>query len=166
MILEQLDMQNNQVKLDKSINLKKNKLKPNFSFSLNDINLKSKKVNLSVAIVPKTKINEEKNNEIVGEIKEDIELNNINEEKSNSENKNKKIFINLSQNISLENNENEEEKIRENDLNTVPYNELEGEQKYINSYDKDEINLNDNYINSNEQEHIFENDQVGLEDNI
>ena len=66
----------------------------------------------------------------------------------------------------MENNENEEEKIRENDLNTVPYNELEGEQKYINSYDKDEINLNDNYINSNEQEHIFENDQVGLEDNI
>ena len=172
MILEQLDMQNNkenQVKLDKSISLKKNKLKPNFSFSLNDMNLKDKKVNLSVALLPKSTINEEKNNEIEGEIKEDIEINNnINEEKNNLDNKdeNQKIFTNLSQNISMENNENEEGKIRENDLNTFPYNEIDNEEKHINSYDNEEINLNDNYINSNEQEHVFENDQINIEDNI
>ena len=59
MVLQQLDIQKNQENLintDKSINIKKNKFKPNFSFSLNDANLKDKKVNLSVALQPKTSI--------------------------------------------------------------------------------------------------------------
>ena len=157
MILEQLDLQKNQenLKMDKSINLKKNKLKPNFSFTLND-NIKDRKVNLSVAIPPKTTINKEEKNESEGEIKEDIQINNgVGEDK-----------VNLSQNISMEKNdkgenqevENEEGKKRENDLNTVPYG-IEKEENKINNntenFDNDE-EQNYNF----EQEQFFENEQL------
>lgn len=173
MILEQLDIQKNQenIKLDKSINLKKNKLKPNFSFSLNDMNLKEKKMNHSVALKPKIK-NKDRINEIEGEIKEDIEINNnINEDKMNTENKeeNPKIVTNLSQNISMEkfskeaDYENKEGKIRKNDLNTVPYDVLEKDEKKIKNSDENYENYN--FANSYEQEHNFENEQINFEDN-
>ena len=163
MILEQLDIQKNQenLRMDKSINLKKNKLKPNFSFTLND-NLKDKKVNLSVAIPPTTTINKVEKNESEGEIKEDIQINNgVAEEK----------FNNLSHNISMEKNdkgenkeiENEEQKKRENDLNTVPYQIENGEKKITNNIENNENNdeeENYKFTNTNEQEHIFENEQL------
>ena len=163
MILEQLDIQKNQenLRMDKSINLKKNKLKPNFSFTLND-NLKDKKVNLSVAMPPTTTINKVEKNESEGEIKEDIQINNgVAEEK----------FNNLSHNISMEKNdkgenkeiENEEQKKRENDLNTVPYQIENGEKKITNNIENNENNdeeENYKFTNTNEQEHIFENEQL------
>ena len=163
MILEQLDIQKNQenLRMDKSINLKKNKLKPNFSFTLND-NLKDKKVNLSVAIPPTTTINKVEKNESEGEIKEDIQMNNgVAEEK----------FDNLSHNISMEKNdkgenkeiENEEQKKRENDLNTVPYQIENGEKKITNNIENNDNNdeeENYKFTNTNEQEHIFENEQL------
>ena len=163
MILEQLDIQKNQenLRMDKSINLKKNKLKPNFSFTLND-NLKDKKVNLSVAMPPTTTINKVEKNESEGEIKEDIQINNgVAEEK----------FNNLSHNISMEKNdkgenkeiENEEQKKRENDLNTVPYQIENGEKKITNNIENNDNNdeeENYKFTNTNEQEHIFENEQL------
>ena len=183
MVLQQLDIQKNQENLintDKSINIKKNKFKPNFSFSLNDANLKDKKVNLSVALKPKTTMGIEEKNESEGEIKEDIQVNNNNDEKekNNLENKyeNQKINTNLSQNISMEKidkieeNSNEKENNRENDLNTIPYDdEIDNEGKKINNDINNDNNNenNDNYniTNSNEQEHIFEKGQINIQDN-
>ena len=179
MILEQLDIQNNQqntMKIDKTINLKKNKLKPNFSFTLNDTNKKNKNVNLSVAIQPKTTISKEEQKESEGEIKEDIQINNnLNDENMDNKKEDEKMYVNLSQNISMdkmgkeeEENENGGEKIRENDLNTVPYNELDNGEKIINDNDNGNDNdkniENDNYINSNEQEHIFENGDIKMDE--
>ena len=163
MILQQLDIQKDQenlINMDKSINLKKNKFKPNFSFTLNDTNIKDKKVNLSVALMPKRAINKEEKNESEGEIKEDIQINsNINEEKNNLENKidNQKLNTNLSQNISMEKNENEQGKNRENDLNTFPYDdEIDNGEKKNNNNKNENNDENYNFTNSNEQEHIFE----------
>ena len=103
----QKDKENNAV-LDKSLNLKKNKLKPNFSFTLNDKKANDKKdikPNLSVAVLPKTENNvNEKQNEGDGdgEIKEEIQTNNdLNDDKINNDNY-PKINSNLSQNISME----------------------------------------------------------------
>ena len=181
MVLEQLDLQKDQdigLKMDKSINLKKNKLKPNFSFSLNDKNLKDKKMSYSVALNSKTNKKIEDKNEIEGEIKEDIEFNNniTNEEKINSDNKfdnNQKYITNLSQNISMDKNyieegkENgsEEGKIRENDLNTVPYNEIDKDEKKFDNIDNDNEENNYKFTNSNDQEHIFDDEQINIEDN-
>ena len=177
MVLEQLDLQKDQdmgIKMDKSINLKKNKyIKPNFSFSLNDKNSKDKKMSYSVALNSKTNQKIEDKNEIEGEIKEDIEFNN-NEEKINSDNKfdNQKYITNLSQNISMDKNyieegkenENEEGKIRENDLNTVPYNEIDKDEK-IENIDNDNEENNYKFTNSNDREHIFDDEQINIEDN-
>ncbi len=155
MILEQLDIQKNKentIKIDSTTNLKKNKLKPNFSFTLNDTNKKDKNVNLSVAIMPKTTINKEEQNESEGEIKEDIQINtNLNEEKINTNIDNKieeqKMDVNLSQNISVEiekndneNDNNDEGKIRENDFNTLPYDKFANEEKKNNDTNIDNNN--------------------------
>ena len=156
MVLENLKLQSHQenlLKMDKSIGLKKNnKLKPNFSFTLNDINSnsKDKKVNLSVALQPNKNINIEKNeNEGEEEIKEDIYINsNINEDKKEEE----QNIINLSQNE-----ENDEGKIRENDLNTVVYKEFD--------IKKEENKSNFKFNNSDEQENDYENEEFNMEDN-
>ena len=166
MILEQLDLQKDReknIKMDKSINLKKNKLKPNFSFSLNDKNIKDKKMSYSVALNSKTNQKIEDKNEIKGEIKEDIEFNNniTNEEKINSDNKydNQKYITNLSQNISMDKNyidegkenENEEGKIRENDLNTVPYDEIDKDENKMDNIDNYNEENNYKFSNYNDQ---------------
>ena len=156
MVLENIKLQSHQenlLKMDKSINLKKNnKLKPNFSFTLNDINsnTKDKKVNLSVALQPNKNINIEKNeNEGEEEIKEDIQINsNINEDKKEEE----QNIINLSQNE-----ENDVGKIRENDLNTVAYKEFD--------IKKEENKSNFKFNNSDEQENDYENEEFNMEDN-
>lgn len=171
MILQQLDMQKdkeNNAILDKSLNLKKNKLKPNFSFTLNDKKASDKKdikPNLSVAVLPKNQNNEnEKQSEDGdGEIKEEIQTNNdLNDDKINSDNY-PKINSNLSQNISMEkddkedNAQNEVGKKRENDLNTLPINAFDdGEKKFNNINDDNDNNYNE-VSNSNEQEHVFDN---------
>jgi hypothetical protein len=170
MILQQLDMQKdkeNNAVLDKSLNLKKNKLKPNFSFTLNDKKANDKKdikPNLSVAVLPKTENNvNEKLNEGDGdgEIKEEIQSNNdLNDDKINNDNY-PKINSNLSQNISMEkddkgdNVQNEVGNKRENDLNTLPINAFDDGEKKFNNID-DDNNFND-VSNSNEQEHVFDN---------
>ena len=184
MILEQLDIQKNNentIKIDSTMNLKKNKFKPNFSFALNDTNKKDKHMNLSVAEMPKTTINKEQKSESEGEIKEDIQINtNINEDKINTNIDNKiedpKINTNLSQNISIEieknNDDDNEGKVRENDFNTLPYdkfengknnkdndnnNNIDGNDNKNDSNDNNVDNYNDN-INDNEN---FENDLLG-----
>ena len=169
MILQQLDMQKNKENnaiLDKSLTLKKNKLKPNFSFTLNDKKAKDIKPNLSVAVLPKTENNQnEKQNEGDGdgdgEIKEEIQSNNdINDDKINNENY-PKINSNLSQNISMEkddkgdNVQDEVGKKRENDLNTLPISAFDDGEKKFNNIN-DDNNFND-VSNSNEQEHVFDN---------
>ena len=169
MILQQLDMQKNKENnaiLDKSLTLKKNKLKPNFSFTLNDKKAKDIKPNLSVAALPKTENNQnEKQNEGDGdgdgEIKEEIQSNNdINDDKINNENY-PKINSNLSQNISMEkddkgdNVQDEVGKKRENDLNTLPISAFDDGEKKFNNIN-DDNNFND-VSNSNEQEHVFDN---------
>jgi hypothetical protein len=167
MILQQLDMQKNKENnaiLDKSLTLKKNKLKPNFSFTLNDKKAKDIKPNLSVAVLPKTENNvNEKQNEGDGdgEIKEEIQYNNdLNDDKINNDNY-PKINSNLSQNISLEkddkgdNVQNEVGKKRENDLNTLPINDFDDGEKKFNNINGDN-NFND-VSNSNEQEYGFDN---------
>ena len=168
MILQQLDMQKNKEKnviLDKSLNLKKNKLKPNFSFTLNDKKASDKKdikPNLSQAVLPKTENNENENEkQSEGEIKEEIQTNNdLNDDKINNDNY-PKINSNLSQNISMEkddkgdNVQNEVGNKRENDLNTLPINAFDDGEKKFNNID-DDNNFND-VSNSNEQEHVFDN---------
>ena len=168
MILQQLDMQKNKEKnviLDKSLNLKKNKLKPNFSFTLNDKKASDKKdikPNLSQAVLPKTENNENENEkQSEGEIKEEIQTNNdFNDDKINNDNY-PKIISNLSQNISMEkddkgdNVQNEVGNKRENDLNTLPINAFDDGEKKFNNID-DDNNFND-VSNSNEQEHVFDN---------
>ena len=168
MILQQLDMQKNKEKnviLDKSLNLKKNKLKPNFSFTLNDKKASDKKdikPNLSQAVLPKTENNENENEkQSEGEIKEEIQTNNdLNDDKINNDNY-PKINSNLSQNISMEkddkgdNVQNEVGNKRENDLNTLPINAFDDGEKKFNNFN-DDNNFND-VSNSNEQEHVFDN---------
>ena len=168
MILQQLDMQKNKEKnviLDKSLNLKKNKLKPNFSFTLNDKKVSDKKdikPNLSQAVLPKTENNQNENEkQSEGEIKEEIQTNNdLNDDKINNDNY-PKINSNLSQNISMEkddkgdNVQNEVGNKRENDLNTLPINAFDDGEKKFNNID-DDNNFND-VSNSNEQEHVFDN---------
>ena len=168
MILQQLDLQKNKEKnviLDKSLNLKKNKLKPNFSFTLNDKKASDKKdikPNLSQAVLPKTENNENENEkQSEGEIKEEIQTNNdLNDDKINNDNY-PKINSNLSQNISMEkddkgdNVQNEVGNKRENDLNTLPINAFDDGEKKFNNID-DDNNFND-VSNSNEQEHVFDN---------
>ena len=170
MILQQLDLQKNKEKnviLDKSLNLKKNKLKPNFSFTLNDKKASDKKdikPNLSQAVLPKTENNvNEKQNEGDGdgEIKEEIQTNNdLNDDKINNDNY-PKINSNLSQNISMEkddkgdNVQDEVGKKRENDLNTLPISAFDDGEKKFNNIN-DDNNFND-VSNSNEQEHVFDN---------
>ena len=168
MILQQLDMQKNKEKnviLDKSLNLKKNKLKPNFSFTLNDKKASDKKdikPNLSQAVLPKTENNENENEkQSEGEIKEEIQTNNdLNDDKINNDNY-PKINSNLNQNISMEkddkgdNAQNEVGNKRENDLNTLPINAFDDGEKKFNNID-DDNNFND-VSNSNEQEHVFDN---------
>ena len=168
MILQQLDMQKNKEKnviLDKSLNLKKNKLKPNFSFTLNDKKASDKKdikPNLSQAVLPKTENNENENEkQSEGEIKEEIQTNNdLNDDKINNDNY-PKIISNLSQNISMEkddkgdNVQNEVGNKRENDLNTLPINAFDDGEKKFNNID-DDNNFND-VSNSNEQEYGFDN---------
>ena len=154
MVLEQLKLQSEQenlLKMGKSINLKKiNKFKPNFSFTLNDVNAntKDKKINLSVALQSNKNISADMiENE--GEIKEDIQINsNINEDKKDVE----QNIINLSRNE-----ENDDGKIREKDLNTVPYNEFDN--------NKEENKSNHKFEYSNEQENKYENDDFNFEDN-
>ena len=170
MILQQLDLQKdkeNNAILDKSLNLKKNKLKPNFSFTLNDQKAKDKKDirgNLSVAQLPKTQINDNENQsegDGDGEIKEEIQTNNdLNDDRINNDNY-PKINSNLSQNISMEKDDkgddvqNEVGKKRENDLNTLPINAFDdGEKKFNNINDDNNFN---EISNSNEQEHVFDN---------
>lgn len=169
MILQQLDMQKdkeNNVILDKSLNLKKNKLKPNFSFTLNDKKASDKKdikPNLSVAVLQKTENNknEKQSEDGDGEIKEEIQINNdLNDDKINNDNY-PKINSNLSQNISMEkddkgdNTQNEVGNKRENDLNTLPINAFDdGEKKFNNINDDNDFN---DVSNSNEQEHVFDN---------
>ena len=168
MILQQLDLQKNKEKnviLDKSLNLKKNKLKPNFSFTLNDKKASDKKdikPNLSQAVLPKTENNQNENEkQSEGEIKEEIQTNNdLNDDKINNDNY-PKINSNLSQNISMEkddkgdNVQNEVGNKRENDLNTLPINAFDDGEKKFNNID-DDNNFND-VSNSNEQEHVFDN---------
>jgi hypothetical protein len=169
MILQQLDMQKNKENnaiLDKSLTLKKNKLKPNFSFTLNDKKAKDIKPNLSVAVLPKTENNQnekqsEGDGDGDGEIKEEIQSNNdINDDKINNENY-PKINSNLSQNISMEkddkgdNVQDEVGKKRENDLNTLPISAFDDGEKKFNNIN-DDNNFND-VSNSNEQEHVFDN---------
>ena len=168
MILQQLDLQKNKEKnviLDKSLNLKKNKLKPNFSFTLNDKKASDKKdikPNLSQAVLPKTENNENENEkQSEGEIKEEIQTNNdLNDDKINNDNY-PKINSNLSQNISMEkddkgdNVQNEVGNKRENDLNTLPINAFDDGEKKFNNID-DDNNFND-VSNSNEQEYGFDN---------
>ena len=170
MILQQLDMQKDKEKnavLDKSLNLKKNKLKPNFSFTLNDKKANDKKdikPNLSLAVLPKTENNvNEKQNEGDGdgEIKEEIQSNNdLNDDKINNDDY-PKINTNLSQNISMEkddkgeNVQNEVGNKRENDLNTLPINDFDDGEKKFNNIN-DDNNFND-ISNSNEQEYGFDN---------
>ena len=171
MILEQLDIQKNKentIKIDSTTNLKKNKLKPNFSFTLNDTNKKDKNVNLSVAIMPKTTINKEEQNESEGEIKEDIQINtNLNDEKINTNIDNKieeqKMDVNLSQNISVEiekndndNDNNDEGKIRENDFNTLPYDKFANEEQKNNNTNIDNNNNGTNIDNYNDNIKINE----------
>ena len=180
MILEQLDIQKNKentIKIDSTTNLKKNKLKPNFSFTLNDTNKKDKNVNLSVAIMPKTTINKEEQNESEGEIKEDIQINtNLNDEKINTNIDNKieeqKMDVNLSQNISVEiekndndkieenmkenDDDNNEGKIRENDFNTLPYDKFGNEEK--KNKDTNIDNYNDNIKINEKLENDLENE--------
>ena len=104
-------------------------------------------MNYSVVFQSNTKKNIDEN-EIEGEIKEDIQYNsNIVDDKKEEE----QNFVNLSQNISLEkNNENDEGQKRENDFNTVLY-----------ETDKKEENK---FTNNNEKENDYENDFL-LEDN-
>jgi hypothetical protein len=169
MILQQLDMQKNKENnaiLDKSLTLKKNKLKPNFSFTLNDKKAKDIKPNLSVAVLPKTENNQnekqsEGDGDGDGEIKEEIQSNNdLNDDKINNENY-PKINSNLSQNISMEkddkgdNVQDEVGKKRENDLNTLPISAFDDGEKKFNNIN-DDNNFND-VSNSNEQEHVFDN---------
>ena len=155
-VLENLRIQSdleNKPKLDKTLNLKKNlRSKPNLSYNFDGItntnsNLKNKKMNYSVVFQSNTKKNIDEN-EIEGEIKEDIQYNsNIVDDKKEEE----QNFVNLSQNISLEkNNENDEGQKRENDFNTVLY-----------ETDKKEENK---FTNNNEKENDYENDFL-LEDN-
>ena len=155
-VLENLKIQSdleNKPKLDKTLNLKKNlRSKPNLSYNFDGItntnsNLKNKKMNYSVVFQSNTKKNIDEN-EIEGEIKEDIQYNsNIVDDKKEEE----QNFVNLSQNISLEkNNENDENQKRENDFNTVLY-----------ETDKKEENK---FTNNNEKENDYENDFL-LEDN-
>lgn len=155
-VLENLRIQSdleNKPKLDKTLNLKKNlRSKPNLSYNFDGItntnsNLKNKKMNYSVVFQSNTKKNIDEN-EIEGEIKEDIQYNsNIVDDKKEEE----QNFVNLSQNISLEkNNENDENQKRENDFNTVLY-----------ETDKKEENK---FTNNNEKENDYENDFL-LEDN-
>ena len=152
-VLENLKIQSdleNKPKLDKTLNLKKNlRSKPNLSYNFDNTNsnLKNKKMNYSVVFQSNTKKNIDEN-EIEGEIKEDIQYNsNIVDDKKEEE----QNFVNLSQNISLEkNNENDEVQKRENDFNTVLY-----------ETDKKEENK---FTNNNEKENDYENDFL-LEDN-
>ena len=163
MVLQQLDLQKNlenSLKIDRTLNLKKNKLKPNFSFNLNDINRKEQKINHSVSLLPK------KNNQVEEEeIKEDIAIEcNLNDDKVNNEEKysEQKNFTNLSQNISLdkydkdENNQEEDGNKREKDLNTVAYNDFEDGEKKNN-----DVNDSNNIIpGSIQQEDNFDIDEI------
>ena len=76
----------------------------------------------------------------------------------------------MEKNDKIEENENEKDNNRENDLNTIPYDdEIDNEGKKINNDknndDNNENNDNYNLTNSNEQEHIFEKGQIKIQDN-
>jgi hypothetical protein len=181
MILQQLDDQKRREQdgLNR-IKLNKKNLKPNFSFSLNNSSKKEpneKNVNLSAAILSKK-------NEIEGEIKEDIKINQYDDNnKIKLEDDEQRIITNMSQNmLSLEKKEDniiedtnviDENKVNEDDisdeknrqkvLNTLPFYDLEESEKNLkmeehnNSEENNGEKKKDNGENTEEKK-LNEND--------
>ena len=130
-----------------SINIKRTKLKPNFSFTLGGIvnQINNIKINKSVSLIPKNN-----SQEFGDEIKEDILTDNIDDDMVNIKN---------SKTLNKENNINSNNKLtkssenvkRESALNTILYNQLDGEENNENKENKEELSSSD----ANNHEHVF-----------